>query len=166
MKQTAVWSEGLAVKPVADGYDVDSANTKFSRSGPDENIFFSTEGDGGIYTSMDDYLKWFNALQAGKWISKKLVARERSMQYMIDKERRSGYGYGWFIDDHSGDKKVYHSGSNGGYRAYSFSIPLQNFLIVIFSNRSDIDLEKIVLKITHLLGPADQPFIPIIVLTS
>lgn len=166
MKQTAVWSQHLILKQIAQGYDFDSARNQFVRSGPDENIFFSTEGDGGIYSSVDDYLKWFNALQKGREISKKITASERSIQHIIDKEKRSGYGYGWFIDEHSGDKKVYHSGSNGGFRAYSFSIPRQNFLIVIFSNRSDIDLEKIVLKIIRLLRPEEQPFIPIILLTS
>jgi CubicO group peptidase (beta-lactamase class C family) len=62
------------------------------------------------------------------------------------------YGYGWFIDDSSVPVQVYHSGSNGGFRSYSFSIPEKNFLIVIFSNRDDVDLEKLIKKIYTIIS--------------
>ncbi len=49
--------------------------------------------------------------------------------------------------------KSYHSGSNGGFRSFSFSIPEKNFLIVIFSNRDDVDLEKLIKKIYTIIAP-------------
>jgi len=166
MKHSTVWNENTSIFQPAAGYEFDKTENKFRKSQAEENMFFSTEGDGGIYTSVDEYLKWFNALQSGKVFSKKITDEARSIEFAIDENKKLGYGYGWFIDSNDVSKKVYHSGSNGGFRSFSFTIPTQNILIVIFSNRADIDLEALVLKITHLLMPADKSFTKIEKLTS
>jgi CubicO group peptidase (beta-lactamase class C family) len=166
MKHTLVWNEQAKIFSPAIGYNWDSAQNKFIESGADEHIFFSTEGDGGIYTSVDDYRKWFEALQNHKIFSKKIVDEARSMEFTIDAGKKLGYGYGWFIDESNAPEKVYHSGSNGGFRTFSFSIPDENFLIIIFSNRDDIDIEEVVLKMMLILKPNDKPFTKIEVLTS
>lgn len=166
MKHSTVWNENASVFQPATGYEFDKTENKFRKSQAEENVFFSTEGDGGIYSSVNDYLKWFNALQSGKIFSKKITDAARSIQFPIDENKNIGYGFGWFIDNNDVWKKVYHSGSNGGFRSFSFTIPSQNLLIVIFSNRADIDLEALVLKITDLLMPANKAFIKIEKLTS
>jgi CubicO group peptidase (beta-lactamase class C family) len=153
MKKTAVWNEKAKIENEASGYEFDSATKSFKRSGAHENIFFSTEGDGGIYTSTDDYLKWFTALQSGKIFRQEMIRVARSSQFPIDKENHLSYGYGWFVDASSVPAKVYHGGSNGGFRSYSFSVPEKNFLIVIFSNRDDVDLEKLIKKIYTIIAP-------------
>jgi D-alanyl-D-alanine carboxypeptidase len=153
MSRTTIWDDNEKIAEQAIGYEYDKAANSFNKSGPDENIFFSTEGDGGIYTSIDDYLKWFEALQSGKIISKTTVQKARSSQFAVNKEKQLNYGYGWFIDESSFPFEVYHSGSNGGFRTFSFSIPVENFLVVIFSNRTGIDLEKLVLEINKILRP-------------
>lgn len=152
MKQTVIWNEKVVIKNEASGYEFDSTTNNFKNSGANENIFFSTEGDGGVYTSIDDYLKWFTALQSGRIFPKEMIRIARSPQFPIDNENHLSYGYGWFIDDSSVPVQVYHSGSNGGFRAYSFSIPEKYFLIVIFSNRDDVDLEKLIKKIYTIIS--------------
>jgi len=153
MKQTVVWNEKEKIKNEASGYEFDTTTKSFKKSGADENIFFSTEGDGGIYTSIEDYLKWFTALQSGKILAKEMIRGSRSSQFIIDQEKHLSYGYGWFVDESPELRKVYHSGSNGGFRTYSFSIPDEDFLIVIFSNRDDVDLEKLVKEIYRIIIP-------------
>ena len=153
MMTTVVWNEKEKIEKEALGYERDSATNSFKKSGSNENIFFSTEGDGGIYTSAEDYLKWFAALQAGTIFRKEMIRQTRSSQFLIDKENYLSYGYGWFVDESSMPAKVYHSGSNGGFRSFSFSIPEKNFLIVIFSNRDDVDLEKLIKKIYTIIAP-------------
>ena len=69
-------------------------------------------------------------------------------------------------DENEKTTKVFHSGSNGGFRTYSFTIPSQNYLVVIFSNRDDIDLETLVQKIVQLQWPSMMQFIKIEKLTS
>jgi CubicO group peptidase (beta-lactamase class C family) len=165
MTHTTVWNENAEILFSATAYTRDSTQNKFIQSGPGENIFFSTEGDGGIYTSVDDYIKWFKALQNDKIFSKNIIDEARSIEFTIDADRKLGYGYGWFIDENV-PKKVYHSGSNGGFRTFSFTIPKENFLIVIFSNRDDIDVEKVVLQMMEILKPNDKSFTKIETLTS
>jgi len=166
MVNTIVWNERAAIKNEVTGYEWDSAAHTFKKSGAAEHVFFSTEGDGGIYTSIDDYIKWFNALQSNKIFSKNITTQARRIQFSIKKDQNVGYGFGWFIDENDTDRKVYHSGSNGGFRTYSFSIPSQNYLVIIFSNRDDVDLETLVQRIVCLQWPLLKPFIKIEVLTS
>ena len=166
MKGTTIWSENKPIFQPATGYDNDSATHQFISSGASEHVFFSTEGDGGIYTSAHDYLLWLKALNEGKIFSKTIVEKARSIEYEIDVKEKIGYGFGWFVDESEGNKKVYHSGDNGGFRTYSFTIPQQQFAVAIFSNRSDINIEDIVQKIYHLFYPKEKAFVPIEVLTS
>ena len=166
MKHTTIWNEKQPILEAATGYDVDSATQKFITSGADEHIFFSTEGDGGIYTSIQDYLHWLQALNEGKMLGKNWIEKARTIEYAIDPKGKLGYGFGWFIDESEAKNKVYHSGDNGGFKTYSFTIPQQGFAIVIFSNRSDINIEDLVQEIYHLLYPNEKPFIKIEVLTS
>ena len=165
MQHTSVWNENNVIVQPATGYEWDSTQNKFVTSGPDEHIYFSTEGDGGIYTSIHDYIQWLHALQEGKVFSKSIVDKAMSIEYFIKKVSGLGYGFGWFVDESSTYKKVYHSGSNGGFRTYSFDIPGQ-YSIIVFSNRADIDVETIVQKINGILYPGSKPFTPIEVLTS
>ncbi len=166
MSHTLIWNEQINSKHSATGYDKDSTTGTFIPSGAEEHIFFSTEGDGGVYTSIHDYLLWIKALNEGKVFTKAMVDKARSIEYVIDAKQKLGYGFGWFADESKSDKKVYHSGDNGGFRTYSFTLPDQDFAIVIFSNRSDIAVEDIVEKIYHLIYPNRTPFIKVEVLTS
>lgn len=166
MFNTTIWNEHTKIYNETTGYDFDSTTNSYIQSGPDEHIFFSTEGDGGIYTSINDYIKWFEALQSGKIFSEKIVKEARNIEFTINEQQKAGYGFGWFIDDSGKYKKVYHSGDNGGFRTYSFSIPSLNYMIVIFANRSDINIEDIVQKIYQLQWPGAAPFINIEILTS
>ena len=49
MYHTIVWNERQDISKQVTGYSFDSSTKKFNQSGPGEHIFFSTEGDGGIY---------------------------------------------------------------------------------------------------------------------
>jgi CubicO group peptidase (beta-lactamase class C family) len=151
MLHTTVWGEHANIPNPTMGYDLDSATGKFITSGPEGHPFFSTEGDGGIYTTVDDYLQWFGGLQGSKILPAGIVNEARSLHFTIDTPTHAGYGYGWFVDTGTPPLKVYHSGSNGGYRAYSFTIPAQGYLLLIFSNRGDIDLEYVVKKINEII---------------
>lgn len=166
MKGTRVWKEAATILREATGYDKDSATGHFVPSGPDEHIFFSTEGDGGIYTSIHDYLLWLKALNGAGVFSRTITDEARSLHFAIRPEQKLGYGFGWFVDDNGPDKKVYHSGDNGGFRTYSFTMPEQGFAIIVFSNRSDISVEHVVEKIYRILYPSKPAFIKIEAVTS
>jgi D-alanyl-D-alanine carboxypeptidase len=135
-------------------------NGKFIRSDAEESIFFSTEADGGIYISMNNYLKWCEAIESGKFSNSPMIRKAWQGQTEIDSLHALWYGYGWFICQQTGSPKVvYHSGSNGGFRTVVFMVPSRDYCISIFSNRSDIDLEELVSRINMILSIPDNSFI-------
>lgn len=158
MANSFVWNETAKIPREAKGYSYNDSISTFKISGAEQNIFFSTEADGGIYTSVDDYLKWISALMADKILSKENIELARTPHFTVKAEKKLSYGYGWFVDESSVPKNVYHSGSNGGFRAFSFLVPTEEYAIVIFSNRDDINLEKLVLEINKILRPQAKPF--------
>jgi D-alanyl-D-alanine carboxypeptidase len=134
------------------GYAYDSAKKQFNRSDARENIFFSTQGDGGIYTSLRGYIKWFHELQKNEGS----IDAARQIQFMIDSSKKLGYGYGWFVGALEKPELVYHTGANGGFRAIVVTIPSENYALVIFSNRTGIDLEKLVLEINRIFNSENK----------
>lgn len=166
MDHSTVWSEQEKIHNVATGYDKDSASGQFIKSQAEERVFFSTEGDGAIYTSVNDYVKWFQSLQNASILNRKDIALARSVQNPVPGQGGLGYGYGWFVNTHQQPAYIYHSGGNGGFRTYSFSIPELNYLVVIFANRSDINIEQVVMQINQILFPDLPALVPVEVLTS
>jgi CubicO group peptidase (beta-lactamase class C family) len=138
------------------GYDLDSSTRKFHESDAQESIFFSTEGDGGVYTSVEEYLKWYQALLDGKGLDRALVQKARSPQISIDPGRQLSYGYGWFIHEQGAQTEIYHDGSNGGFQAAVFGVPGLNYAVLIFSNRGDVSMDKLLQHINQIFHIADN----------
>ncbi|MCA0398133.1 MAG: beta-lactamase family protein [Bacteroidetes bacterium] len=141
MKHSFIWREDRPIPVVAAGYD--KSKNGFARSGPDENVFFSTEADGGLYTSVDDYLHWVQYM----------LPQMPPAQFTINAQSGLQYGYGWFIRKLA-DKTMYlHSGSNGGFRSYVIVVPASHFALFLFSNRSDKNIEEQAQRVFELLLP-------------
>ncbi len=161
IKDATVFQINRSIPNRVTGYDHDK-NGKFIRSDAGESIFFSTEADGGIYISMNNYMKWCEAIETGKFSKSKMI--HYSWQGHTDVGTRKGlwYGCGWFVQQTNNKispKIIYHTGFNGGFRTVVLMIPSQEYCISIFSNRSDIDLESLVSKINHILALDDNSFI-------
>ena len=159
LREARVLQIGKPIRDRAVGYD--TAGSHFRRLDADESIFFSTEADGGIYLSISQYLRWFHALQSGKGLDSASVSQARSAQVTVEGSSRLSYGYGWFVNEQFGEKVVYHTGSNGGFRAIAFSIPSLDYLVVVFSNRTGVDLEKLVEEINKILRVTNKSYIKI-----
>ncbi|MFT3747114.1 MAG: serine hydrolase domain-containing protein [Agriterribacter sp.] len=166
MNHSTAWNEQEKIHNAATGYDKDSATGRFIKSQAEEHVFFSTEGDGAIYTSVKDYVKWFKSLQQASILNRQDIAQARSIQNPVPGKSGVGYGYGWFVNTRQQPAYIYHSGGNGGFRTYSFSIPELNYLVVIFANRSDINIEQVVVQINQILFPDLPPLVPVEILTS
>jgi D-alanyl-D-alanine carboxypeptidase len=156
MHQSTVFKMDEPIFQKAIGYDLDSSTRKFRESDAEQSIFFSTQGDGGIYTSVEDYLKWYLALLDGKGVDRTLVQKARSRQYGIDPAEKLYYGYGWFINEQYPETAIYHNGSNGGFQALVFGIPAQNYLVLIFSNRGDVSMDKLLRDINQIFHIRDN----------
>ena len=126
----------------------------------EEETFFATKADGGIYTTTHDFLKWENALWNNNILSEEL----RNLSYR-EKIKVSGsnycsyqnrantyYGLGWFIDKTNPyDLKIYHTGDNGGFQAYAAKYLKSKVNVIMFENRNDIERWSTQMEIERIL---------------
>jgi len=124
-----------------------------------ESLFFSTMGDGGAYTSIDEYLRWIAAIQQSRVLDPGLVKAAQSPQFPIDTLRNLTYGFGWFVAGSGDARIVYHTGSNGGFRTIVMMKPSAKYAVVLFSNRTGVDLEDLVRVINRIYGIDDGAFV-------
>ena len=133
-------------------YNFDKESKKYVEYDYGEETFFATKADGGLFTSVNEFVKWEIALRNNSLISEEMRKEAHSPKIETNGSSYSDYqnrphtyyGYGWFIEESDGmPQKVYHTGSNGGYRAYAGRFPEQKILYLFFSNKSDVDVNKV-----------------------
>ena len=117
-----------------------------------EESFFATKADGGIYTSVNEFIEWEKALRNYTLISKDLTDIAHSPKITVTDLPNTSYGYGWFIEEKPGfPQKVFHTGDNGGFQIYAARYPKQKILYLIFANRNDKNREDLADKIDQVL---------------
>ena len=109
-------------------------------------------GAGGLYTSLNDYSKWLNALDKQTLLSSEstemmyrparlnngtiATVGQRTLKDIIlpDESMYSSYGYGWVVNK-SNQSTISHSGSWVGFRNNIYRNINSGLDVVIFSNR-------------------------------
>lgn len=114
-----------------------------------EETFFATRPDGGIYTSVREFVSWEKALREGsvldrEWLEQAWTPRTRvSGSVYSEYQNRPGtwYGYGWFIEPRNDvlGPVIYHTGDNGGFKILAARYPKSDALVLVFANRADWD---------------------------
>lgn len=129
MQHTRVYEAGVRIAHRAYGYARnDGGQIVFS----DQSLTSATKGDGGVYTSLEDYQKWHNAL-----LNNTLFDLEKALE-QTRTPLPDGAGYysmGWFYQEHPELGKIlFHSGSTCGFSNLVIRIPKEGILIACFSN--------------------------------
>jgi CubicO group peptidase (beta-lactamase class C family) len=88
---------------------------------------------GDLMSTVEDLLKWNNALAAYK-IIKKETLQKAFRPYKLTDGSFTNYGYGWFIDTYLGSKIIYHAGQVSGFIAQQKFFPDENIYAVILTN--------------------------------
>lgn len=95
-------------------------------------------GDGFLYTTLTDQLNWEMQVWGVKSeLSKKLISKSQSS---ISGPAKSKYGYGLQFGYYRGLPTIYHTGSTGGYNAYTLRFPEQQTSIVILANTTQVNV--------------------------
>jgi CubicO group peptidase (beta-lactamase class C family) len=84
----------------------------------DNTYLNGVAGDKGVYSTVDDLLKWDRALYLGELLSRSLI--KKSFQPLNSNTKsRTTYGLGWrIIRDDNNNKIVYHSGWWKGFKSH------------------------------------------------
>lgn len=93
----------------------------------------STYGAGGVSTTLQDWALWDDALHDGRLLSPPAMAIMMSPQRLADGSS-TGYGFGLFIDEFRGVRRIQHTGQTQGFVADYQHYPDQDFSVVGFAN--------------------------------
>jgi len=112
-------------------------------------------GDGGIYTSLDDLVKWDRALREHTLLSEAEMQPALTPVHVTDglptsEGRNVSYGFGWFLDPYKGHRRMWHDGETIGFRTTIQRFPEDKTTIIVLANRTDIDPDKLALSVADL----------------
>ena len=106
--------------------------------GRDQSVTSAVLGDGGIYSSVEDLRKW-DAELANPHIVSPAALREAFTPDQLPSGEITGYGFGWYIDQFQGKRRIHHSGSTVSFRTHLMRFPDERLTIIILMNRSNGD---------------------------
>jgi CubicO group peptidase (beta-lactamase class C family) len=148
MANTLLYQRGLnEVKQRAFGHEWKGG--KWRRA--DQSVTSATRGDGVVYTSLQDYEKWLRALAGRKLLS---VESHRAMFAPQAKSDRgeSHYGFGWFVDEYRGERRIHHNGDSRGFRICSQTFPDRQAAVVLqFNSEVEEEMTKVGERMADLL---------------
>jgi CubicO group peptidase (beta-lactamase class C family) len=89
-----------------------------------------TYGAGGIYSTLNDYVKWDRALYTNDIVQQTTLELAFTGYTGGDND----FGYGWMVGSHSGSRSLRHGGFSTGYLNYVFRVPEESFTYLFLSN--------------------------------
>ncbi len=132
----------------------------------DQSSTSATQGDGGIYSNLEDLSKWDEALTRYAVLPQKEMEialtpvrlKDGSQPHWpsspgednLDPGNPVSYGFGWFLDPYRGNRRMWHSGTTTGFRTIIDRFPAAHLTVIVLSNRTDLDPAGLALKTADL----------------
>ncbi len=133
MDNSTVYLKDIEIKNRAYGYKFNDTIYQLK----DQYGWSAVQGDGGIYSSVNDYYKWDQALYTNNLISQKELKPAFSNWDENGMNDEDGYGFGWGILTKNETKYYLHGGGSTGFKTFSLRIPSKNISVAIFTNNDD-----------------------------
>lgn len=115
---------------------------------------------GSIISSVDDMLKWDNALYTEKILNREMKA-EAWKPFILDDGRLANYGYGWGVSRYLDTRIIAHGGGINGFVCMGIRIPKERVYVILLTNSTTVSpgpiAEKIALKVANLPQPKAKP---------
>jgi CubicO group peptidase (beta-lactamase class C family) len=153
MHTARVISERDLIMHRAAGYEVDEKGT-FNQEwvSPTAN----STGDGSLYLSVLDYVKWDAAQLHGR------ILKPESWQAAWTPVRlNSGnsypYGFGWGVTQGAGQNIVQHSGGWQGFQTHMIRYLGDKISVVVLANRAGANSPQIAVRVAELYAPKLAP---------
>lgn len=143
MSHTVAYEEGISTVPNR-AYGYTTRDGKWTRK--DQSVTSAVLGDGGIYSSIDDLVRWDAA-----WYDSRLLrdeSRALAVQPHTDTDKPEvKYGFGWRITGET----LWHSGETSGFRNVIVRYPKRRLTVVILTNRDDPAPYETALSVARLM---------------
>lgn len=134
MTNSTVYLNDLQIKNRAYGYKLIEGEYQ----NKDQNKWSAIQGDGGVYSSVSDYVKWDNALYNSTLVNKDLLNDAFSNWDENGKNNKDGYGFGWQIGNKNDKKYLVHGGSSTGFLNTTLRIPSEKITVAIYTNNGNL----------------------------
>lgn len=132
MNNSTIYEAGRPMPNRAMGY---ARNKEGKLVFSDQSITSATKGDGCVYTSLEDYAKWYQAIIDNKLIN--IDEELKKINHQIESTKNINYGLGWFNGYGAKSVELYHTGSTCGFSNAVNIVPGKQFLFICFSNIAD-----------------------------
>lgn len=102
----------------------------------DNSDYLSTSlgfGCGDLLSNVGDLFKWNTALVNGNLIKKETLEKAFT-PYKLSNGTYTTYGYGWFIDNVTGVKRIHHEGQFNGFVAEEKYFPIEDIFVATIAN--------------------------------
>jgi CubicO group peptidase (beta-lactamase class C family) len=132
----------------------------------DQSATSATLGDGGVYSNLEDLSKWDDALAHHRLLSAGEMQPALTPVKLADcstptwssdpgdSDPLAGkpvfYGFGWFLDDYRGKRRMWHYGETTGFRTLIERLTGADLTIIILCNRSDLNPQSLASKVMDL----------------
>lgn len=105
---------------------------------PEGALGRETIAQGGMFSSANDLARYIMDIssEASSLISPEGAQSLIALSTHFERERKRGYGLGWFVRQHENYTQVYHSGLSPGYQSLAGFVPERNIGFVILTNAS------------------------------
>lgn len=101
----------------------------------DQSVTSATLGDGGIYSNVDDMVRWDQALY-GTTLVDVATLRLATTPPALLAGAATEYGFGWFVDTYRGASRWRHTGETSGFRNAILRFPDRELTVIVLTNRS------------------------------
>ncbi|MBB6004268.1 serine hydrolase [Arcicella rosea] len=142
MNQTAFVDDYMQVIPKrADGYGNFNGWKKYP-------WITSLYGDGGLFTTIDDQIKWEKHLH-----NPTLWDNQFNSVFLqpIKTENQTFYGFGLMFENYKGLTHTYHDGSTGAYNASFDRFPTEKISIIVMTNNTQVWTRGLSQELTALV---------------
>ena len=126
----------------------------------DQSSTSATQGDGGIYSNLEDLSKWDDALRNHTLLSEKEFlpaitpaklppSAEGKLAEDVPPSLRgqaNAYGFGWFLNLQDPHPLLWHYGDTMGFKTAIFRYTGDNVTVILLCNRTDLDQGALALK--------------------
>lgn len=115
-------------------------------------------GSGGMYTTLEDFYAWDQALYEDAVVAKETLDSAFT-RHVLNDAREIDYGFGWRLDLYRGHARIAHGGSWVGFRTGIARFPDENLTIVVLTNRSDGNPGGYIDRIADIYMPGEGTLI-------
>lgn len=151
MKESDITDGAHPETGVSHGYEKE--NNIYKELDYGEEPTFCASGNGGVWSSVSDLYKYYQALMKPAFLNKAIIRNSMQVKNFTkwSDTAKPFIGYSWFVTKtFDGQHCIGHTGSQGGFRTNFQFVPAKNiFVTMLFNTPQDVDV--IMTKIEMIL---------------